>query len=337
VRLVAVPCGASYVSRVRVAVTGGTGFIGRKLVLRHLEAGDSVRVLSRRPRSAAGLPDAVQLCCGDLESGQSDLAGFVDGADVLYHCAAELRDRARMQKVHVLGTGKLLDAATGRIGRWVQLSSVGVYGPVRSGNIDESAAIRPVGEYEKTKWEAERLVAAAAARGLETVVLRPSNVFGKSMRSPGLAALTTLIKKRMFVWIGKPGAIANYIHVDNVIGALVACASNDRARNGVYNLSDWRTFERVAAIVAEELGVPAPSWRIPEPLARGVAWSLRAVPRFPLTTTRIDALVTRAIYDWSRIERELDYRHAVDFETALRLTVRSWHRDDHGDTVLATA
>lgn len=242
-----------------------------------------------------------------------------------------------MQKVHVLGTGKLLDAATGRIGRWVQLSSVGVYGPVRSGNIDESAAIRPVGEYEKTKWEAERLVAAAAARGLETVVLRPSNVFGKSMRSPGLAALTTLIKKRMFVWIGKPGAIANYIHVDNVIGALVACASNDRARNGVYNLSDWRTFERVAAIVAEELGVPAPSWRIPEPLARGVAWSLRAVPRFPLTTTRIDALVTRAIYDWSRIERELDYRHAVDFETALRLTVRSWHRDDHGDTVLATA
>jgi len=322
---------------VKVAVTGGTGFIGRKLVLHHLEAGDSVRVLSRRPRSAAGLPDAVQLYGGDLGSGQSDLGGFLDGADVLYHCAAELRDRARMRLVHVLGTRSLLEAARGKIGRWVQLSSVGVYGPVRSGTIDESAPIRPVGEYETTKWEAERLVAAAAARGLETVVLRPSNVFGKAMRSPGLSALTTLIKRRMFVWIGKPGAIANYIHVDNVIAALVTCATNARARNGVYNLSDWRTFERVASIVAQELGVPTPSWRIPEPLARGIAWTLHAVPGFPLTATRIDALVTRAIYDSSRIERELSYRHAVDFETSLRLTVRAWHRKGRDDALFAPA
>ena len=73
-------------------------------------------------------------------------------------------------------------------------------------------------------------------------------------------------------------------------------ASSDRARNGVYNLSDWRTFERVASIVAEELGVPAPCWRIPEPLARGIAWSLRAVPRFLASYLAVWALIGIAAY-----------------------------------------
>jgi nucleoside-diphosphate-sugar epimerase len=230
-----------------------------------------------------------------------------------------------MRRIHVAGTHNLLRAAVGKIGRWVQLSSVGVYGPFKSGIITEESTVRPNGEYETTKWEAERLVTQAAARGLDAAVLRPSNVFGPDMRSPGLSSLTALVKKRIFCFIGKPGAIANYIYVDNVVDALLLCARKREARGATYNLSDWRTFEQLVAVVAEELGVPLPSWRIPEPLARGVAWPLSRVSNFPLTPTRIDALVTRAIYDASRIERELGYRHAVSFERALKHTIRAWH------------
>jgi nucleoside-diphosphate-sugar epimerase len=315
---------------VRIAVTGATGFIGRRLVHRHLEAGDSVRVLTRRSPAASGFPDAVQLFSGDLADRSADLSPFVDGADVLYHCAAELRETVQMRPVHVVGTQRLLRAAAGKIGRWVQLSSVGVYGGVKSGLITEAWPARPVGEYETTKWEAERLVARAVAEGLDAAVLRPSNVFAPEMKSRGLLRLTALIEERRFFFIGKAGAIANYIHVDNVVEALLLCATKQQACGATYNLSDWRTFEQFVSAAAEELGVPTPSWRIPQLVARGVAWSLGRVSNFPLTPARIDALVTRAIYDTSRIERDLGYRHAIGLEAALKQTIRAWHRGARG-------
>ena len=301
-------------------MTGGTGFIGRRLVLRHLEAGDPVRILTRRTVAASGLPDAVQLFSGDLANGATDLSAFVDGADVLYHCAAELREPSLMRKVHVAGTQALLRAAQGKVGRWVQLSSVGVYGPVKSGLITEESPARPVGEYETTKWQAERLVAQAAARGLDTAVLRPSIVFAPE-RLPGLLRLIPLIKKRMFFFVGTPGSVANYIHVDNVIEALMLCGTRKEARGATYNLSDWRTLEQFVSVLAEELGAPVPSWRIPESVVRRITWPLSRLPKFPLTPEKIDALVGRAIYDASRIERELGYRHRVGFEQALREVV----------------
>lgn len=67
----------------QVAITGATGFIGRKLAMRHLDQGDKVRILSRRSFSEAGLPNSVHWFRGDL-SGTDDLQAFADGADVLY-------------------------------------------------------------------------------------------------------------------------------------------------------------------------------------------------------------------------------------------------------------
>ena len=67
-----------------VAVTGGTGFVGASLVRAHLAKGDEVRVLSRgRSSPVTGEARMVQ---GDLTMAQE----FV-GADILYHCAGELR------------------------------------------------------------------------------------------------------------------------------------------------------------------------------------------------------------------------------------------------------
>jgi len=146
-----------------VAITGGTGFIGGRLVRRHLEAGDTVRVLTRRSPAASGLPDAVQQFQGDLRSGVKDHLPFVDGADVLYHCAAELDDESGMHAVHVEGTQHLLEAARGRVGRWVHLSSVGVYGRAPGGLIAEEAPLQPATTYERTKAESERLVMEAAS------------------------------------------------------------------------------------------------------------------------------------------------------------------------------
>ena len=307
-----------------VAITGGTGFIGKKLVLRHLTLGDQVRVLSRRTPGEAGLPGSVVWCRGDLDA-SGNLVSFLDGVDVLYHCAGEIRDTARMEAVHVEGTRKLIEIAGGRIGHWVQLSSVGVYGPVAEGTVTEDSELNPVGEYEITKAESDQVVVAAANKGgFSYSILRPSNVFGADMTNQSLFGMIDMIDRGLFFHIGKPGASANYIHVDNVVEGLIRCGTMQPAQGRTYNLSDHCTMEEFVAIIAGALGKDVPRIRLPEAPVRLLARWVGRLPGFPLTETRVDALTNRTIYPSTKIERELGYRHLVTMEKGLLELLAAW-------------
>ena len=301
-----------------VAITGGTGFIGRKLVLRHLERGDEVRVFSRRSLNESGLPDSVRWCRGNLID-HDGLHAFVDKADVLYHCAGEIRETTGMETLHVEGTQNLIEAANGKIGRWVQLSSVGVYGSLEKGVITETTALNPGGEYEITKTKSDLLVTDAANRGgFSHSILRPSNVFGAEMPNQSLFAMISMIDRGIFFFIGKPGASANYIHVDNVVEGLIACGTKPQAAGRIYNLSDICTMEHFVAVITDALGCTAPRIRIPKLLAQLVGITMGKIPGFPLTQARVNALSLRSSYPVTRIQQELGYQHIVSMEDGLR-------------------
>lgn len=313
-----------------VAITGGTGFIGKRLVLRHLAAGDTVRVLTRRPPNNIALPETVHLYHENLTGNADNLISFTDRADVLYHCAGEIKNEGCMPAVHVAGTKNLLDAAIGRIGRWVQLSSVGVYGPQSSGIVTEKTPWNPVGIYETTKTESDELVIKAGNEGLiEFSILRPSNVYGQDMPNQSLFKMISTINKGLFFFIGKPGASANYIHVDNVVDALIRCGKMPEAKGQIYNLSDHCTLENFVSIISKSLKKPAPTLRLPESLIRLLVRSVSGVPRIPLTLSRIDALTNRCVYSYEKIERELGYSHVVSIEDGLRQLVENWKQKVH--------
>lgn len=309
-----------------IAITGGTGFIGRRLAALHLEAGDVVRVLSRQSAKDAELR-GCQLYPADLTKEDSDLRSFVDSADVLYHCAGEVSDTSRMRALHIDGTRRLLAAAKGDIGHWVQLSSVGAYGPRRGGTITESEVERPVGPYETTKAAADNAVMRAS--GIRYTVLRPSIVFGAKMPNTSLRQMIKLINHGLFFYIGEPGASANYIHVNNVVDALHLCGKQEAAAGCIYNLSDWRTMESFVGTIASELGRRAPSLRAPEKLVRLAARSVGRVPGFPLTQTRVDALTNRSTYDTGKIQRQLGFASHTTMEDGLRDIVTDWRRTRH--------
>lgn len=86
-----------------VLVTGGTGDLGSKLVRRFVRRGDTVRVLSRKPKPAEATTEWAQ---GDMETG-AGLAEAVAGVDLVVHCAS---GAALKPKADPLGTTKLLDA-----------------------------------------------------------------------------------------------------------------------------------------------------------------------------------------------------------------------------------
>ena len=307
-----------------VAITGGTGFIGKHLIARHVERGDQVRYLTRRkaPKDIRGAIAHI----GNLGSSIGALRQFVRGADVLYHCAAELRDEAEMESTNVVGTANLLAAATGEVGRWVQLSSTGVYGSNRNNDIDEYSELDPVNAYEKSKVESDMLVCATAdEQSLPCVLLRPSNIYGTDMPNQSIFHLISMVDKGLFFFIGKRGALATYVHVENVVDALVLCGTvgldvNCRA----YIVSDHRTLDDFIGIIASALDVRTPQKRLPESLVRAAAALLGSIPKFPLTASRVDALINRTVYRTDRIESELGYKSRISMEEGVGDLVRKW-------------
>jgi nucleoside-diphosphate-sugar epimerase len=288
-------------SPLKIAVTGASGFIGRHLIPLLAAEGHQLRILSRRGSG----PEGVEVHRGVLGSDPPErFVPFVRGAEILIHCAGEIGDAARMEAVHVRGAADLLAAADGALGRWVQLSSVGAYGPVRSGIVDEDMPQRPVGPYEETKAQADALVLAAARGGaFSAAVLRPSIVIGPDMPNSSVRQMAGAIRRRLFFFIGRPGASANYVHVDDVARALAFLATAPHEVSGLFNLSAWSTIEDFAAALARAGGTPAPTRRLPERPVRLAARLAGWIPGFPLNSSRIDALTGRASYPSARLER----------------------------------
>lgn len=306
-----------------IAITGATGFIGSHTAARLLERGYGVRALTRGGKA---LPAGTEAVPGDLMSASPQaLAAFCDGADVLIHAAGEIRDEARMEALHVGATRRLAEAAAGRVRRWVQLSSTGVYGPLRSGVVTAETPPHPVGPYERTKWQSDEIVQTAAAEGeFEVAIVRPSIVFGADMPNASVRQMLALIRRGLFTFVGKPGASANYVHVGDVAQALVRCAERPEAVGGVYPLSGWTTMERFAGALAAGAGVLAPTRRLPEGLLRVAACLGDVVPHFPLSTGRVDALTGRVRYSTDRIEAELGYAPQAPLETQVAEVAAAW-------------
>lgn len=292
-----------------VSVTGASGFIGIELIKRLIKLGFHIKVLSRKNHSH--IPH-VETFLADLTDPTSNFDNFLDGADVLYNCAGEVNDESLMRKLHVDGTKLLLKQAKGRVGRWVQLSSVGGYGACRRGIVTEESPERPLGVYEQTKTEADAIVKRS---GIPYVILRPSNVFGLTMHNQSLFQLVEMIRKGLFFYLGRAGALVNYVHVEDVVEALLNIGSNNRALGNIYNLSQTTEVEQMVKSFLSGLDIERQPFRLPEWPIRKLAQVVGRIPGSPLTVPRIDALTGSCQYDSNKIREELCFEFISTLES----------------------
>lgn len=305
----------------KVAITGATGFIGKLLIKKHLDLGNEVRILSRKENLDLENCDKIQVFKGDLND-KATLLNFVDNVDVLYHCAAEIKEESLMSVTNVKGTQNLIDVSKHKIKHWIQLSSTGVYGPVRTGTIEEDHQYNPINEYEKTKLISDQLVLEAGQKGFFSYTLvRPSNVFGYQMTNQSIFQLVKSIDKGLYFFIGAKGASANYVPVENVIEVLYLTAINPASKNQIYIISNWTTIENFIDTIAKALNKKAPKLRVSVGFVKFLARLTSFIPKNPLTVARVDALSNRAIYNTSKIEKELNYKPVVTVEETIEKLV----------------
>ena len=234
-----------------IGITGSTGFVGRALVQRLLGEGKRIKLLARTPEIAHRQFPQAEITEGGLDAPESQLQSFVQGVEVLFHCAAEINVPERMFSTNVVGTERLAAVASGKIRHWVQLSSVDIFGTQPMGIVSESTLKGDLNLYEETKLDAEKVLVAAASRGNYSYsILRPAKIYGPGMQNPLLFKLFNLVQNGFFFYIGRPGASANYVHIQEVVDALILLSKKTESQNCDYNLSDYCTMEELVGYIA---------------------------------------------------------------------------------------
>ncbi len=249
-----------------VFVTGGSGFIGGRLIERLRREGHSVRALARstsaaeRVRARGGEPAA-----GDLAD-PAALRAAAEGCELAFHAAAMLGDWGRredFERGNVDGTRNALRACgDAGVRRFVH---VGTEAALLAGrpliDVDETAPLRPDSPalYSATKARAEQAVLAANRDGFETVVVRPRFVWGVGDTTL-LPVMVQMVRGGRFAWIGGGRQRTSTTHVDNTVEGLVLGATRGRPGE-VYFVTDgepivFRDF--VSELLATQ-GVQPPS------------------------------------------------------------------------------
>lgn len=287
----------------------------------------SIRMLTRK---SAVDTEQKEHFYADLTNKKTPLAGLFKDIDLIYHCAGEVKNPDLMHVLHVDGTIRLLEELSREIKvakkpvHWVQLSSVGAYGPP-SGAPDELRVVTeetphaPTGVYEVTKTISDELVMKFAETEplFSYTILRPSNVIGPTMTNQSLRSLVNMIKKRLFFYIGSRSAVATYIHVDDVVDALIHCGNDLRARGQVFNLSNDCMLSAIVDAVANASGFKQLKICMPERPLRLFVKLVTRVKKIPLTQERIDALVRHTYYPSSKIKNLLGFTPKHDIPSTV--------------------
>ena len=312
-------------------VTGGSGFIGGRLIRRLVAGGAKVRALARSDRSAAAVEDlGAEPVRGDL----ADIDAMADGAqgcEAAFHLAAHLGQwgsRQEFEHDNVTGTENALDACRrAGVRRFVHC---GTEAALLAGeplvNVDESAPLRPDSKalYSSTKAKAEHAVLDANGDGFETVVVRPRFVWGAGDTTL-LPELVKMAKAGRFAWIGGGRHRTSTTHVDNVAEGLLLGA--ERGRPGeVYFVTDGEpvVFREFVSELFETQGVEPPTRSVPAPLARAMAGgselAWRALPlKGEPSLTRLGYWLSaqECTIDISKARRDLGYEPVISREDGL--------------------
>jgi nucleoside-diphosphate-sugar epimerase len=322
-----------------VLVTGGTGFLGRRIVERLLAQGRPVSVSGRRPA-----PDlearGVRFIRAALEE-PAQVAEACRGMECVYHVAARVGvwgRRADFERANVGGTRAVVDGCREHgVRRLVHTSTPSVvYNGRDLAGADESLPLTTgcPSPYPTTKARAEAAVLAANGPGLRTVALRPHLIWGPGDPHlvPRILAQARAGRLRI---VGDGRNRVDMVHVENAADAHVAAeraiAGDGAACGRAYFITNGEPvvlWDWVNALLAA-LGEEPVRRRVPLGAARAVgaacelAWGILPVPGEPPMTRFIaDELAKDHWFSIAAARRDLGYSPRISMAEGTAELVR---------------
>ena len=260
----------------KVLVTGGTGFVGPKVVHALREHGHEVRALVRKTERGAQLAGlGAELAVGDVTDAPS-LRAAVDGCTHVVHLVAIIRGRPTdFERVMTQGTRDLVAAAKDAgVRRFMLMSALGT-----------SETTRDLVPYYRAKWAMEQDIARS---GLELTIFRPSFIFGRDG-----GALPTFVKQVRYspvvTVIGSGRQRIQPIWVDDVAEHFARAVDLPNAANRTFELGgpDIVTWDELYRTIAKVLGKRRVLVHVPASVARNGARLTQWAPGSPLSADQV--------------------------------------------------
>jgi UDP-glucose 4-epimerase len=309
----------------RYLITGGSGYIGSRLVERLASAEGTERILIcdvRPPRVFRPLTAFAQLDVRDAAGVASVIAS--ERPDVVIHLAFILNpmhDEAAMYSIDVGGTHNVLEACSASgVGQVLVTSSSTAYGafPDNPVPLTEEHPVRgvPDFEYARDKAESDRLCQLWALRHPDRVmtIVRPCIVFGPSVDNYIVRLWTSQPFQADF---GLPDPGIQFVHEDDVVAALVELL--ERRLSGAFNVAGDGVMP--AAECATLVGLPRR--RIP----LRVAWRLASVMWKLRRSETPPGNLHFAIHPWivsnEKLKRETSWRPRYSSRETFEITMRA--------------
>jgi nucleoside-diphosphate-sugar epimerase len=321
----------------KILVTGATGFIGGALIDKLLKQKWEVTALVRRETESTSLKQrGVKIVFGDITDLDS-LKKAVKGVDVVFNLAAallhhNLPDR-EYWKVNVDGVKNLMAVCrkyeTKRI---VHISTVGIYGPTSEKGKDEKSELKLSNIYTRTKYEGEKIVLEHIKSGLPVTIIRPTIVYGPGDTRPGFLNLFVLIKKGLFIPIGKGDNFFHTIYIENLVEALVLVATAKKVVGQDFIIGDdpCPTMREIIEVIAKVQGKKLPNFYLPKWLACLVGFvfePLRCLGlSVPLRVSRVNFITQNKKFIINKAKDILGYKPKVDLEEGVQRTFR-WYKE----------
>jgi nucleoside-diphosphate-sugar epimerase len=225
-----------------IAVTGATGFIGRRFVERAIRAGHQIRALTRRPQPEMA---GIAWINGDLDS-RVAIAEMIDGSDALVHLAGLTKglNWKAFNDINVRATEQLVfeadNYAEGRTFHFIHMSSLAASEPTLS-------------HYARSKHLSEQSLHKNGVQAFNWTVLRPPAVYGPGDKE--LLAVWRMMKRGIAPAPGNRANRFSLIHVDDVVGAILAILNRSEAFAQVFELDDGNAAGYKMADVAAAASV----------------------------------------------------------------------------------
>src|ERR1700737_3072630 len=271
-----------------IAVLGGTGFLGTRLVARLIKDGHRVTVLSRdreQHKHLLVLPGLTLENCDVYDEAQ--LSEHFRGEDVVINLVGILNERgfggAGFKRAHTeLTRGVLQAARSAGVTRLLQVSAL-------------QAAAEAPSHYLRSKGEAERLIREASPT-LDWTILQPSVMFGPGdsflNRFAGLLAAIPLVFP-----LARPNARFQPVSVDDVVEAVLRCLHGGACSRQTYELGGPQVYSlgEIVGLVAKLTGQRRWIIGLPDPGARLQARVMDCVPGRPFSSDNYRSLTIDSV------------------------------------------
>jgi nucleoside-diphosphate-sugar epimerase len=317
---------------VKAFVTGGTGFIGSRVVKRLRDRGDEVVALARSPEKAAGLD--AEVVQGDLSDADAIRRGM-EGCQAAFHIAADYRvgmptsKRESMYDSNVRGTERVFDsAADAGVDRIVYVSTVNAFGNTNGQIVDETFRRDEskgfVSYYDETKYRAHKLAEERAAAGAPIVIVQPGVVYGPGDRAIIGQFIDQASKGKMPAKAFPDMGITAVFVEDVADGIMLAHDKGDPGESYVLGgelTTQGELIDRAAAIGGKKpprMTVPPLLIKAMIPVGRFIGPPMGLPPNLREMISAADNVTYLAKDDKAR--RELGYQPR-DLDTGLRETI----------------